>query len=72
MLHFIQALETQAKSMLLFYIIRLKKDFSQKLALSGFDMLKEYCTLKSLPFKQDGVLEIATYDKGIDVYSEIY
>ena len=29
-------------------------------------MLKEYCSLKSLSFKQDGVLEVATYDKGID------
>jgi L-2-hydroxyglutarate oxidase LhgO len=29
-------------------------------------MLKEYCNLKSLPFKQDGVLQVATYDKGID------
>jgi L-2-hydroxyglutarate oxidase LhgO len=29
-------------------------------------MLKEYCSLKSLPFKQDGVLEVATYDKAID------
>lgn len=29
-------------------------------------MLKEYCSLKSLSFKQDGVLEVATYDKGLD------
>ncbi|MGB7953693.1 MAG: FAD-dependent oxidoreductase [Candidatus Nitrosopolaris sp.] len=35
-------------------------------AFLGFNMLKEYCNLKSLPFKQDGVLEVATYDSGID------
>jgi L-2-hydroxyglutarate oxidase len=45
----------------------IKKRLFAKAAFLGFDMLKEYCTLKSLPFKQDGVLEIATYDKGIDV-----
>jgi L-2-hydroxyglutarate oxidase len=37
-----------------------------KAAFIGFNMLKEYCNLKSLPFKQDGVLQVATYDKGID------
>ena len=29
-------------------------------------MLKDYCKTKSLPFKEDGVLEVATYDKAID------
>lgn len=29
-------------------------------------MLRTYCNLKSVPFKQDGVLEVATYEKGID------
>jgi len=33
-------------------------------------MLKEYCILKSLPFKQDGVLEVATHDKGIDMLNK--
>lgn len=37
-----------------------------KAAFIGFNMLKKYCNLKSLPFKQDGVLQVATYDKGID------
>jgi (S)-2-hydroxyglutarate dehydrogenase len=37
-----------------------------KAASVGFNMLKEYCNSKSLPFKQDGVLHVATYDKGID------
>lgn len=45
----------------------IKKRLFAKAAFLGFDMLKEYCTVKSLPFKQDGVLEVATYDKGIDV-----
>lgn len=42
-----------------------KKLFA-KAAFLGFDMLREYCVLKSLPFRQDGVLEVATYEKGID------
>ena len=29
-------------------------------------MLKDYCKTKSLPFNEDGVLEVATYDKAID------
>src|SRR5581483_9666712 len=44
----------------------LKKKHFAKAAFLGFEMLKTYCSLKSLPFKQDGVLEVATYDKGID------
>jgi L-2-hydroxyglutarate oxidase len=44
----------------------IKKRLFAKAAFLGFNMLKEYCSFKSLPFKQDGVLEVATYDKGID------
>jgi L-2-hydroxyglutarate oxidase len=44
-----------------------KKPLSAKAAFIGFNMLKDYCKIKSLPFKQDGVLEVATYDKGIDI-----
>lgn len=44
----------------------IRKKLFAKAAFLGFNMLKEYCSLKSLPFKQDGVLEVATYDKGID------
>ncbi|MGA9149452.1 MAG: FAD-dependent oxidoreductase [Candidatus Nitrosopolaris sp.] len=44
----------------------IKKRLFAKAAFVGFNMLKEYCSLKSLPFKQDGVLEVATYDKAID------
>lgn len=44
----------------------LKKKHFAKAAFLGFEMLKTYCSLKSLPFKQDGVLEVATYEKGVD------
>lgn len=44
----------------------LEKKLFSKAAFLGFDMLNDYCIQKSLPFKQDGVLEVATYDKGID------
>ncbi len=43
-----------------------EKKLFAKAAFLGFNMLKEYCSLRSLPFKQDGVLEIATHDRGID------
>ena len=43
-----------------------EKKLFAKAAFLGFKMLKEYCSLKSLPFKQDGVLEVATHDSGID------
>ena len=45
-----------------------KKKLFAKAAFLGFNMLKEYCSLKSLPFKQDGVLEVATYDKALQLY----
>jgi L-2-hydroxyglutarate oxidase len=43
-----------------------EKKLFAKAAFLGFNMLKEYCSLKSLPFKQDGVVEVATHDAGID------
>lgn len=43
-----------------------KKKHFAKAAFLGFNMLRTYCSLKSLPFKQDGVLEVATYEKGLD------
>ncbi len=39
-----------------------RKRFFSKAASLGFEMLKDYCKLKSLPFIQDGVLEVATTD----------
>ena len=44
----------------------IEKKLFAKAAFLGFKMLKDYCNLKSLPFKQDGVLEVATHDRGID------
>jgi len=44
----------------------IKKRLFAKAAFLGFNMLKEYCSLKSLHFKQDGVLEVPTYDKAIE------
>lgn len=43
-----------------------KKKFFAKAASLGFEMWKEYCKLKSLPFVQDGVIEVATSENGID------
>lgn len=44
----------------------IKKKFFAKAASLGFEMWKEYCKLKSLPFIQDGVLEVATSDNNVD------
>jgi L-2-hydroxyglutarate oxidase len=43
-----------------------KKRFFAKAAFLGFKMWKEYCEQKSLPFVQDGVIEVATSDSGIN------
>ena len=43
-----------------------KKKFFAKASSLGFEMWKEYCKLKSLPFVQDGVIEVATNDNGIN------
>ncbi|CAN5541455.1 L-2-hydroxyglutarate oxidase [soil metagenome] len=43
-----------------------KKKFFAKAASLGFEMWKEYCKLKSLPFVQDGVIEVATNDNSIN------
>jgi len=37
-----------------------------KAAALGYDMLLKYCRKKSLPFKEDGVLQVATYERAID------
>ena len=42
-----------------------KKTFAEAAAL-GYDMWQEYSAHKRLPFKHDGVLEVAVDDKGID------
>jgi (S)-2-hydroxyglutarate dehydrogenase len=44
----------------------IKKKFFAKAASLGFEMWKVYCKLKSLPFIQDGVMEVATSDNNVD------
>ena len=43
----------------------IKKKFFAKAASLGYDMWKEYCRLKSLPFVQDGVIEVATSEDSL-------
>jgi L-2-hydroxyglutarate oxidase len=42
-----------------------RKKFFAKAASLGFEMWRDYCKLKSLPFVQDGVIEVATSDNDI-------
>ena len=44
-----------------------KKKLFAKAAFHGYEMWEEYSKLKKLPFKKDGVIEIATDQKGIKV-----
>lgn len=44
-----------------------KKKLFAKSAFHGYDMWQEYAKLKDLPFKEDGVIEVATDQKGIKV-----
>lgn len=50
-----------------FYYDPEKKSSTATYALKGFDMLKRYCTVHNLPFKEDGVVEVATNDREIDI-----
>jgi L-2-hydroxyglutarate oxidase len=43
-----------------------KKSSTALYALKGFDMLKRYCNLHKLPFKEDGVIEVAINERQID------
>jgi L-2-hydroxyglutarate oxidase len=43
-----------------------KKKLFAKAAALGFEMWEKYAKEKGLPFKQDGVLEVATDERGID------
>ena len=53
-----------------FYYNPEKKSSTAAYALKGFDMLKRYCTFHKLPFKEDGVIEIATNQIEIDTLSK--
>ncbi|MFB5616490.1 MAG: NAD(P)/FAD-dependent oxidoreductase, partial [Nitrosopumilus sp.] len=44
-----------------------KKKLFAKSAFHGYEMWQEYAKLKDLPFKEDGVIEVATDQKGIKV-----
>ena len=44
-----------------------KKKLFAKAAFHGYEMWEEYAKLKNLPFKKDGVIEVALDDKGIKV-----
>ncbi|PIY90408.1 MAG: dehydrogenase, partial [Nitrosopumilales archaeon CG_4_10_14_0_8_um_filter_34_8] len=42
-----------------------KKKMFAKASFHGYEMWEEYSKLKSLPFKKDGVIEVALDEKGI-------
>ena len=44
-----------------------KKKLFANAAFHGYEMWKEYAKLQNLPFKQDGVIEVAIDEKGIKV-----
>jgi L-2-hydroxyglutarate oxidase len=44
-----------------------KRKLTARTALKGFEMLKEYCNLNLLPFKEDDVLEVATSEIDVSV-----
>jgi len=44
-----------------------KKKLFAKSAFHGYEMWEEYAKLKKLPFKKDGVIEVAMDQKGIKV-----
>ncbi len=44
-----------------------KKKLFAKAAFHGYDMWEEYAKLRNLPFKKDGVIEVALDEKGIKV-----
>jgi len=44
-----------------------KKKLFANAALHGYEMWKEYSKLQNLPFKEDGVIEVAVDEKGIKV-----
>ncbi len=42
-----------------------KKKAIAKAALFGYELWKDYCRIKKIPFKEDGIIEVATNNKGI-------
>ena len=44
-----------------------KKKLFAKTAFHGYDMWEQYCKLKNIPFKKDGVIEVAINQKDVNV-----
>ena len=44
-----------------------KKKLFAKTAFHGYDMWEQYCKLKNIPFKKDGVIEVAINQKDVKV-----
>lgn len=44
-----------------------KKKLFAKTAFHGYDMWEQYCKLKNIPFKKDGVIEVAINEKDIKI-----
>lgn len=50
-----------------FYYDPEKKPSTASYTIRGYEMIKRYCAFHNLPFKEDGVVEVATDDREIDV-----
>ena len=49
-----------------------KKKLFAKTAFHGYDMWEQYCKLQNIPFKKDGVIEVALNQKDINVLEKYY
>ncbi|MDW0197556.1 MAG: FAD-dependent oxidoreductase, partial [Nitrososphaeraceae archaeon] len=49
-----------------FYYDPEKKPSTASYTIRGYEMIKRYCAFHNLPFKEDGVVEVATDDREID------
>ena len=49
-----------------------KKKMFAKAAFHGYDMWEQYCKLQNIPFKKDGVIEVALNQKDIKVLEKYY
>ena len=67
MLHFIHSGRNTGKVHAPYLYNPEKKKLFANAAFHGFEMWEEYAKLKNLPFKKDGVIEVALDEKGIKV-----
>ena len=49
-----------------------KKKLFAKTAFHGYDMWEQYCKLKNIPFKKDGVIEVAINQKDVKVLEKYH